>query len=168
MSVVAPSLPVSVFPVTYPHPMTRVRAGPKTPGIFRVPGSARRITQITEAFDSEATADVENASPNDMASVLKLFLRSLPAPLLTFELYSAFLRVLCASEWVNTRIGDVCVSVCRELYPRAVYMRRTEIMPRACAQKRGSHTISLSKLYLCPFTPSHLRSTTHLFCVDDM
>lgn len=71
-------------------------AGLASPGIFRVSGSAKRVRVLTEAFDTLLSADdaLSQSSPNDVASVLKYFLRRLPVPLLTYHLYHAFVSII--------------------------------------------------------------------------
>eukprot|EP00730_Choanoeca_flexa_P005555 TRINITY_DN11975_c0_g3_i5.p2 TRINITY_DN11975_c0_g3~~TRINITY_DN11975_c0_g3_i5.p2 ORF type:complete len:861 (+),score=151.32 TRINITY_DN11975_c0_g3_i5:3038-5620(+) len=64
-----------------------------THGIFRVNGNSRRVHQLAEAFDRGEEPDLTTVAPPDVASLLKLFLRQLPEPLLTWQLYSAFIQV---------------------------------------------------------------------------
>ena len=61
-------------------------------GIFRIDSSKKRIKEIKEMYDTgkEVLLD-ESFNPNDAACVLKEYLRSLPEPLLTRDLYSGFL-----------------------------------------------------------------------------
>lgn len=61
-------------------------------GIFRIDSSKKRIKELREAYDSgrEVLLD-ETFNPNDAACLLKEYLRSLPEPLLTRELYSGFI-----------------------------------------------------------------------------
>ncbi|XP_074656203.1 rho GTPase-activating protein 18-like [Tubulanus polymorphus] len=62
-------------------------------GLLRVPGSASRIkalrTDIEEKFQT-GSFSWENVHPNDMAAILKQYLRELPSPLLTHEYLEAF------------------------------------------------------------------------------
>lgn len=61
-------------------------------GIFRIDSSKKRIKEIKEMYDSgkPVTMD-EHFNPNDSACILKEYLRSLPEPLLTRDLYASFL-----------------------------------------------------------------------------
>ncbi|CAG5114802.1 unnamed protein product, partial [Candidula unifasciata] len=62
-------------------------------GIYRKPGSAPKIKELKAALEADVEAVVlENYHVHVLASVLKLFLRNLPEPLLTFDLYDDFLR----------------------------------------------------------------------------
>lgn len=63
-------------------------------GIFRVGGSKKRMKQMRDQFDSgekkRFTAEEDN--PHDVAALFKEYFRDLPEPLLTRDLYSAFLE----------------------------------------------------------------------------
>lgn len=50
--------------------------------------------QINGEFDTGSYPDLSKASPNDVSGVLKFFLRSLPEPLLTENLFQPFMDVL--------------------------------------------------------------------------
>ncbi|XP_052421062.1 rho GTPase-activating protein 6 isoform X1 [Carassius gibelio] len=70
--------------------------GLQTVGIFRVGSSKKRVRQLREAFDRGADVVLDQRhSVHDVAALLKEFLRDMPDPLLTRELYSAFIS--CAS-----------------------------------------------------------------------
>lgn len=69
--------------------------GLQTVGIFRVGSSKKRVRQLREDFDQgwEVHLDEEH-SVHDIAALLKEFLRDMPDPLLTRELYTAFVNPL--------------------------------------------------------------------------
>ncbi|XP_040005395.1 rho GTPase-activating protein 6-like isoform X2 [Xiphias gladius] len=69
--------------------------GLQTVGIFRVGSSKKRVRQLREEFDQgwEVHLDEEH-SVHDVAALLKEFLRDMPDPLLTRELYTAFINTL--------------------------------------------------------------------------
>ncbi|XP_026232979.1 rho GTPase-activating protein 6-like isoform X2 [Anabas testudineus] len=69
--------------------------GLETVGIFRVGSSKKRVRQLREEFDQgwDVHFDEEN-SVHDVAALLKEFLRDLPDPLLTRELYTAFINTM--------------------------------------------------------------------------
>ena len=68
-------------------------------GIFRVPGETDAVNELKECFeraeDPLADADFEQlrANVHTIASCLKLFLRELEDPLLTFELYGLWVAI---------------------------------------------------------------------------
>uniref|UniRef100_A0AAX7VAA2 Myosin IXA n=1 Tax=Astatotilapia calliptera TaxID=8154 RepID=A0AAX7VAA2_ASTCA len=69
-----------------------------TEGIYRKSGSTNKIKELKLGLDT----DVENMNLDDynihvIASVFKQWLRDLPNPLMTFELYDEFIRVM--GEW---------------------------------------------------------------------
>ncbi|XP_039599565.1 rho GTPase-activating protein 6 isoform X2 [Polypterus senegalus] len=69
--------------------------GLQTVGIFRVGSSKKRVRQLREEFDRgvDVVLDEEH-SVHDVAALLKEFLRDIPDPLLTRELYTAFINTL--------------------------------------------------------------------------
>ncbi|XP_066916859.1 rho GTPase-activating protein 6-like [Clytia hemisphaerica] len=78
-----------------------------TVGIFRTGGSHKRVKQMKANFDSGYTDVItEDSNPHDVAAIFKEFLRCLPDPLLTRDLYPAFLAVakLKDEETINSAI----------------------------------------------------------------
>ncbi|XP_023806753.1 rho GTPase-activating protein 6 isoform X1 [Oryzias latipes] len=73
--------------------------GLQTVGIFRVGSSKKRVRQLREEFDQgwEVIMDEEH-SVHDVAALLKEFLRDLPDPLLTRELYTAFINTILLDD----------------------------------------------------------------------
>ncbi|XP_069022469.1 rho GTPase-activating protein 6-like isoform X1 [Embiotoca jacksoni] len=64
--------------------------GLQTVGIFRVGSSKKRVRQLREEFDRGVDVPLdEEHSVHDVAALLKEFLRDMPDPLLTKELYTA-------------------------------------------------------------------------------
>lgn len=69
--------------------------GLQTVGIFRVGSSKKRVRQLREEFDRGVDVCLEEEhSVHDVAALLKEFLRDMPDPLLTRELYTAFINTL--------------------------------------------------------------------------
>lgn len=65
--------------------------GLQTLGIFRVGSSKKRVKQLREEFDSGREVQLnEEHNPHDVGALLKEFFRDLPEPLLTRDLYQAF------------------------------------------------------------------------------
>ncbi|XP_076858063.1 rho GTPase-activating protein 6-like isoform X2 [Brachyhypopomus gauderio] len=78
--------------------------GLQTVGIFRVGSSRKRVRQLREEFDQGVEVDLgPEHSVHDVAALLKEFLRDMPDPLLTRELYTAFINcTLLDAEEQNT------------------------------------------------------------------
>jgi len=66
-------------------------------GIYRKSGGALQVRGIISAFENGEDIDLDDPdSVNDISavtSVLKQYLRKLPNPLFTYELYSNFLEL---------------------------------------------------------------------------
>lgn len=62
-------------------------------GIYRVSAVKSKVHQLCEAFEKHGNSvSLTDINPNIIANVLKLYLRELPQPLFTFELYPEFIR----------------------------------------------------------------------------
>ncbi|NXX95728.1 MYO9A protein, partial [Centropus bengalensis] len=77
-----------------------------TEGIYRKSGSTNKIKELRQGLD----ADIDNVNLDDynihvIASVFKQWLRDLPNPLMTFELYEEFLRAMGLQERKETVYG---------------------------------------------------------------
>ncbi|XP_056428770.1 unconventional myosin-IXa isoform X2 [Hyla sarda] len=77
-----------------------------TEGIYRKPGSTNKIRELRQNLDT----DIDNVNLDDynihvIASVFKQWLRELPNPLMTFELYEEFLRSMGLGERKETVRG---------------------------------------------------------------
>ncbi|KAJ3449124.1 gtpase-activating protein bem3 [Anaeramoeba flamelloides] len=71
----------------------------KSEGLFRVPGSVSEIKELKQKYNNGEDPDLDEYDLNSVASLLKRFLRDLPEPLCTFDLYDIFL----ASAVINVR-----------------------------------------------------------------
>jgi len=68
--------------------------GTTVKGIYRVSGVKSKVEKLCQAFENGAElVDLTDVHPNVIANVLKLYIRQLPVPLMTFKLYSDFVRV---------------------------------------------------------------------------
>jgi hypothetical protein len=74
-------------------------------GIFRKNGNIRRLKELCEKIDADpAHIDLNDDNVIQIAALLKKFLRDLPEPLLTFELFDLFLCV-CSIIFLISRVG---------------------------------------------------------------
>lgn len=63
-------------------------------GVYRVSAVKSKVEQLCQNFDAdEKSIDLSDQNPNVVANVLKLYLRKLPEPLLTFKLYPVFINI---------------------------------------------------------------------------
>uniref|UniRef100_A0A3B5LD38 Rho-GAP domain-containing protein n=1 Tax=Xiphophorus couchianus TaxID=32473 RepID=A0A3B5LD38_9TELE len=70
--------------------------GLDTEGLLRIPGSATRVKSLCQELESsfyDGTFQWKQVKQHDAASLLKLFIRELPHPLLTVEYLNAFIAV---------------------------------------------------------------------------
>ena len=75
-------------------------------GIYRVPGVKTKVEKLCQCFETgNDLVDLSNTPPHFIASVLKLYLRQLPEPLLTFRLYDQFIKV--AKESMPLKLNPV-------------------------------------------------------------
>ncbi|XP_034390130.1 unconventional myosin-IXAa-like isoform X2 [Cyclopterus lumpus] len=66
-----------------------------TEGIYRKSGSTNKIKELRQGLDTDVSiVSLDDYNIHVIASVLKQWLRDLPSPLMTFELYEEFLRAM--------------------------------------------------------------------------
>ncbi|PWA24577.1 hypothetical protein CCH79_00011761 [Gambusia affinis] len=66
-----------------------------TEGIYRKSGSTNKIKELRQGLDTDVSSIIlDDYNIHVIASVLKQWLRDLPSPLMTFELYEEFLRAM--------------------------------------------------------------------------
>ena len=68
--------------------------GTNVKGIYRVSGVKSKVEKLCQAFENGAElVDLTDIHPNVIANVVKLYMRQLPEPLMTFRLYNDFIKV---------------------------------------------------------------------------
>lgn len=73
-------------------------------GIYRVSGVKSKVEKLCQQFETGGDlVDLSTTPPHFVASVLKLYLRQLPEPLLTFKQYQNFIQV--AKDSMNLKLG---------------------------------------------------------------
>uniref|UniRef100_A0A8C2WXQ9 Myosin IXA n=1 Tax=Cyclopterus lumpus TaxID=8103 RepID=A0A8C2WXQ9_CYCLU len=73
-----------------------------TEGIYRKSGSTNKIKELRQGLDTDVSiVSLDDYNIHVIASVLKQWLRDLPSPLMTFELYEEFLRAMGEREVIR-------------------------------------------------------------------
>ncbi|XP_064478280.1 rho GTPase-activating protein 44-like isoform X2 [Ornithodoros turicata] len=68
-------------------------------GLFRITGSASKIKKLKSAFNAGVVDMTESErDPHTVASTLKLYLRELPEPLMTFSLYEEWMKATSVAD----------------------------------------------------------------------
>ena len=74
------------------------------------------VENLCQRFELDPeSVTLENENPNVISNVLKLYLRQLPEPLLTFKLYQSFIQVakvsyfICLSKEFQYNCADIII-----------------------------------------------------------
>jgi hypothetical protein len=68
-------------------------------GLFRLPGSQVKVQALKESFDKGENPDLFDCEEvHSVASLLKLYLRQLPEPLIPFEFFDMFISAACVLD----------------------------------------------------------------------
>ncbi|XP_072499398.1 rho GTPase-activating protein 18 isoform X1 [Notamacropus eugenii] len=90
-------VPGTRIPLIFQKLISRIEdGGLETEGLLRIPGAAIRIKNLCQELEAkfyEGTFNWESVKQHDAASLLKLFIRELPQPLLSLEYLRAFQAV---------------------------------------------------------------------------
>ncbi|CAM4695059.1 unnamed protein product [Leuciscus chuanchicus] len=91
-------IPGTKVPLILQHLISHIEEqGLDTEGVLRIPGAATRVKAVCQELEHkfyEGMFPWESLKQHDAASLLKLFIRELPYPLLTVEYFNAFISVL--------------------------------------------------------------------------
>ncbi|XP_076325636.1 uncharacterized protein LOC143233352 isoform X2 [Tachypleus tridentatus] len=128
-------------------------------GVYRLSGVTSNIQKLRLAFDEDRAPDLhDEAILQDIhcvASLLKMYFRELPNPLLTYQLYDKFVSAVQAEEDVRLlRLRDVV----QQLPPP--HYRTLEFLVRHLAKvaSRGNQTSMTPKNIAIVWAPNLLRS----------
>eukprot|EP00823_Brevimastigomonas_motovehiculus_P004844 TRINITY_DN330_c0_g2_i1.p1 TRINITY_DN330_c0_g2~~TRINITY_DN330_c0_g2_i1.p1 ORF type:complete len:981 (+),score=395.08 TRINITY_DN330_c0_g2_i1:75-3017(+) len=66
----------------------------KAVGLFRVSGEQSEVQRLKQVYDYGDKLDLKKYNPHSISGVCKLFLRELPVPLLTYELYEPLVNAV--------------------------------------------------------------------------
>jgi len=82
------------IPSIVTHSIAHIEAkGLKQEGIFRVSGIQREVDALRERYDNGEEVNLKDKDVHTVTSLLKLYFRELPEPLLTFSLYQHCLAI---------------------------------------------------------------------------
>lgn len=91
-------IPGTKVPLILQHLISHIEEqGLDTEGVLRIPGAATRVKAVCHELEHkfyEGLFPWESLKQHDAASLLKLFIRELPYPLLTVQYFNAFISVL--------------------------------------------------------------------------
>ncbi|XP_044077493.1 rho GTPase-activating protein 24-like isoform X2 [Siniperca chuatsi] len=93
---------VRLVPLVVEQCVTFIReCGLREVGLFRQPGQASLVKELQEAFDAGERPSFDSTDVHTVASLLKLYLRQLPEPLVPYRRYQDFL--LCGQKLTSDR-----------------------------------------------------------------
>ena len=83
-------------------------------GIYRLSGAKKKLERLSQLFETAADRlDLTEQNPHLVASLLKMYLRRLPEPLMTFELYKDFISIASVSAtYICTYSTHIHTYVC--------------------------------------------------------
>ncbi|XP_076305533.1 uncharacterized protein LOC143222648 isoform X2 [Tachypleus tridentatus] len=89
-------------------------------GIFRIGGSVSKVKKLKNSFDAGIVVDMSEYSrdPHTVAGALKSYLRELPEPLLTFDLYDEWMN---AAKTADSEMKIQALQVVLQQLPEAYY-----------------------------------------------
>jgi hypothetical protein len=141
-------------------------------GIFRESGNVGTIKTVADDYDIGKEPNLEGMEMREISGVLKYYLRSLPEPLFTFDLYSQFLNVLRSGSTPD-RDAILYRSLIRSLHPGDKLLVQSLLaMLWDIAQNNEVNKMTISNLAIV-FGPSLLRpqsvnAASELFDMPDV
>ena len=87
-------------------------------GIFRISGGASQIARLKKRIDSNDMIIFENEDPICIAALIKLYLRELPEPLLTFKLFDVFKDIEGLAMDDDSEEKRKCIRACLDTLPK--------------------------------------------------
>ncbi|KAJ8101998.1 hypothetical protein POJ06DRAFT_74971 [Lipomyces tetrasporus] len=129
-------------------------------GIYRVPGSLANVNELKRAFDSGFAVNMDDErwfDINTIAGCLKLYLRELPEPLLTGELFPEFTQIAKLPD-ENDQVSQFASVV--ELLPRNNYYLLKRIIEHlAIISSHGDinkmHAVNLAIVFSMSLLPGN-------------
>ena len=109
----------------------------QTEGLFRLSGSESRLQLLKQQCAEERPVVLAGEDVHIVAGLLKWFLRQLPEPLLSFELYEPLVAAAKADS-----LASSLLPLLRRLPPRHAYVLRRvlQLLARVAAEPRNKMT----------------------------
>lgn len=129
-------------------------------GLFRLPGQAKNVAELKDAFNRGGTPELENnkAEVHSVASVLKSYFRELPEPLIPYDYFEVFLTAARCYEMSEadgiTAIQKQLTTLPKPNYTLLMYLCRFlfEVQEHSEENKMGVRNLAMV------FGPNILRS----------
>ncbi|XP_072127691.1 SH3 domain-binding protein 1-like [Mobula birostris] len=105
--------------------MMLLEKGMKEEGLFRLAAAASVLKRLKSALDSGSFDPQEfNSDPHAVAGALKSYLRELPQPLMTFDLYDEWFQAASEKDLPKQieQLRDVCAKMPAESYKNLRYL----------------------------------------------
>ncbi|CAH0395680.1 unnamed protein product [Bemisia tabaci] len=164
---------------TIPHIVTKCiqeidERGILIKGIYRVSGVKSKVEKLCQEFETYGcSVNLSDVHPNVIANVLKLYLRQLPQPLFTFQLYPELIKL--AKNWPCTPTKDQskhCIEELRSLLnklPKCHYATVRFIMQhlKRVADQNEVNNMSPGNLGIV-FGPTVLRLKDTRSCLNSL
>ena len=135
-------------------------------GLFRISASKAELDDLRQRLDSGAAVDYARVSGHSVAGILKLWLRSLPEPLVPFALYGDFAGALAgrsADDGVRTLAALV-----RRLPPlNRQCLHRLALLLHRVVDHAAENMMHASNISIV-FTPLLLRDRDHELLLGDL
>lgn len=117
-------------------------------GIFRKNGNIRRLKELTDALDRDATSvDLTQENPVQLAALMKKFFRDLPDPLMTFKLHKLWNAVACQCSQKDMRKVSL-INIFMFLLALPVEEERKRMLHLLCVILPKSHRDTMEALFV--------------------
>ncbi|XP_014665344.1 PREDICTED: rho GTPase-activating protein 32-like, partial [Priapulus caudatus] len=127
-------------------------------GIYRLSGVSSNIQKLRHTFDEDRIPDMEDdlilQDIHCVASLLKMYFRELPNPLLTYQLYDSFVRAVQDEDNRLMRIFDVVQKLPPPHYRTLKYLIRHLAKVASHGSETGMHCKNIAIVW----APNLLRS----------
>ena len=130
-------------------------------GLFRISGDSREINEMKVRLDVGEPVDLYAAAPHSVAGLLKMWLRELPEPLLTFDMYAPIIAAVRSQQQQQQQQPSAMLDALNALIeqlPAAHRATLEALLPflRSVSSCSSVNLMTASNLAIC-FSPNILR-----------